>query len=80
MAGRIAQSSTTHPSVMAFVGDGHVRGITQHLDLWDLDHEVIRLSEIRQEDLTAQPEGTTPPGGQPEDAGTTITYTYSINE
>ncbi len=72
MAGRIAQSSTTHPSVMAFVGDGHVRGITQHLDQWGLDHEVIRLSEIRQEDLTKEPaEG---------DAGTKVTISYSFND
>ncbi len=81
MAGRIAQSTTTHPNVIAFVGDGHVRGITQHLDHWGLPHEVIRLSEIRDEDIVGVPAGKEPPEEtSDEDAGTTVTFSYSFNE
>jgi pheromone shutdown protein TraB len=80
MAGRIAQSTTTHPMVMAVVGDGHVKGIIQHLDQWGLPHEVIRLAEMREEDPDRSPEAPPPAGTADEDAGTSVTYTYSFND
>ena len=80
MAGRIAQSSTTHPSVMAFVGDGHVRGITQHLDQLGLPHEVIRLSEIREGEPVPGPEIIPSTEEGPGDEGPIVTYTYSFNK
>jgi len=82
MAGRIAQSIQTHPQVMAVVGDGHVRGITAHLDQWGLEHEVIRLAEIREDDLVMGPEEAPPTeGGEDveEDDGPAVKYTYSFN-
>ncbi len=82
MAWRIAQSIQTHPQVMAVVGDGHVRGITAHLDELGLEHEVIRLAEIR-EDAPVMGSEEAPPteGGEDveEDAGPTVKYTYSFN-
>lgn len=80
MAGRIAQSTTTHPSVLAFVGDGHVKGITQHLETWGLPHDVIRLSEIREEELDEEPTGEG--SGEPpqEGAGPSVSFTYSVND
>jgi len=77
MAMRIAQSNSTHPYVMAVVGDGHVKGITHHLESWGLPHEVIRLSEMRE---GAPPGEVAEDGGGPRDDGTTVTYTYSFNE
>ncbi len=80
MAWRIAQSTTTHSAVMAVVGDGHVKGITDHLARWGMDHDVIRLSEMREE---AVADGTGPPPpeeGEEGDAGPTVTYTYSFND
>jgi len=79
MAMRIAQSNSTHPYVMAVVGDGHVKGITHHLESWGLPHEVIRLSEMREGSPSEHPdEGVD--GEGPGEAGTTVTYTYSFNK
>jgi pheromone shutdown protein TraB len=80
MAGRIAQTTTTHPSVIAVVGDGHVKGITHYLDQWGLPHEIIRLSEIMDEDSLKDPEERPPEKAPENDAGSTVTYSYSFNE
>ena len=81
MAWRIAQSTTTHGTVMAIVGDGHVMGITDHLVKWGLEHDVIRLSEIREgEDDIETPKEGVPQATKEEDTGTTVSYTYSFND
>ncbi len=80
MAYRIAQSTKTHPAVLAVVGDGHVKGITHHLDQWGLEHEVIRLAEIREEDLGMDIDGKIPTERGLEDSGASVTYSYSLNE
>jgi pheromone shutdown protein TraB len=80
MAGRIAQSTTTHEAVMAVVGDGHVKGITHHLDQWGLEHEVVRLAEIRADGPVGGPGGEVAGDGPSEDDAPTITYTYSFNK
>lgn len=80
MAGRIAQSTATHPNVMAFVGDGHVRGITHHLDRWGLPHEVIRLSEMREGDMPEGPGGEGGGGPAEDDDCPTVTFTYTVSE
>lgn len=86
MAWRIAQSIQTHPQLMAVVGDGHVKGITTHLDEWGLEHEVIRLAEIREEAIEKGPEeapqnvGGGEAEGAEEDVGPEVRYSYSFNE
>jgi pheromone shutdown protein TraB len=80
MAYRIAENNSTHETVMAVVGDGHVKGITHHLDQWGLEHEVVRLAEIREDEVPEQTLHQPPEGKAKEDAGSSVTYTYSFNE
>jgi pheromone shutdown protein TraB len=47
MAGKLAAFNTKIPDIVAVVGDGHVLGISSRLAYLDLEHEVIRLSELR---------------------------------
>jgi len=50
MASKLAAFNTKVTDIVAVVGDGHVIGISDRLSHLDLEHEVIRLSEIRPSD------------------------------
>ena len=67
-------------SLVIDVGDGHVKGITDHLVEWGLAHDVIRLSEIREGESPEEVPEDAPKEGGPEDTGTTVTYSYSFND
>lgn len=47
MAKRLAAFNEKVPDIVAVIGDGHVLGISARLASLDLDHEVVRLSELR---------------------------------
>jgi len=54
MASKLAAFNTKVTDIVAVVGDGHVPGISDRLAYLDLEHEVIRLSELRPFDATNQ--------------------------
>jgi hypothetical protein len=69
-----------HPNIVAVLGDGHIPGISRLLQGFGLEHEVLRLSELRSEDFLKRwqdnrlrPEGGLPPGAS-------VSFTFHLEE
>ena len=66
MSNRLAAFNEKVPDIIAVIGDGHVLGISARLTSLDLDHEIVRLSELRpfdERDTEPDAPSDTPPGG-----------------
>jgi pheromone shutdown protein TraB len=49
MTERIVHLHQRFPNVVAILGDGHIKGIAGRLATKDIEHEVLRLSDLRSE-------------------------------
>ena len=79
MSRQIQSRTADYADIVVVIGDGHIKGISQNLDGMGLDHEVVRLSEIRHGPAGDPPNegpegGASTPSGEPE-----VTYSFTIN-
>jgi pheromone shutdown protein TraB len=80
MAGQLRALQAVHPNIVAVLGDGHIPGISKLLQGFGLEHEVLRLSELRSEaflkrwqDNRLRPEGALPPGAS-------VSFSFHVDE
>jgi len=80
MAGQLRALQGVHPDIVAVMGDGHIPGISRLLRGYGLDHEVIRLSELRSEDFLKkwQDNRLRPEGDLPQ--GASVSFAFHVDE
>lgn len=79
MSRQIQSRTEEYADIVVVIGDGHIRGISQNLEGMGLDHEVVRLSEMRHQPPldtpnAGPPEGATSPSEEPD-----VTYSFTVN-
>jgi pheromone shutdown protein TraB len=80
MAGQLKLLHDIHPNIVAVLGDGHIQGISRLLGEMSLEHEVLRLSEIRSEEFVKRwqdnrlrPDSELPPGAS-------MSFTFQVDD
>jgi pheromone shutdown protein TraB len=80
MAGQLRALQAVHPNIVVVLGDGHIPGISKLLQGFGLEHEVLRLSELRSgdflkrwQDNRLRPEGALPPGAS-------VSFSFHVDE
>jgi pheromone shutdown protein TraB len=51
MAEQLRRLQAVHPNIVAVLGDGHMQGISLRLKDMAIEHEVVRLSELRSDEF-----------------------------
>jgi pheromone shutdown protein TraB len=80
MATRIKTLQTRYPNMVAVLGDGHIMWISRLLEEHKVDHEVLRLSEIREEGFidNLRASTTRDEKGLPE--GASISFSFQVDK
>jgi len=78
MAEQLRRLHAVHPKIVAVLGDGHIQGISSRLKGMALEHEVLRLSDLRSDDFLKrwQDNRLVPDSGLP--AGASLSFSFNV--
>lgn len=80
MATQIRRLGELHPNLVAVLGDGHILGISQRLTDMDIEHEVLRLSELRSKGFLERWKDNQLRQGEDLPPGATMSFTFQVEE
>ena len=80
MAARIKALETKYPNMVAVLGDGHIMGISKLLDERQVEHEILRLYEIREEGFIDNWKDATLRDGDGLPEGASISFSFNIEK
>ncbi len=80
MAERILQLQQRFPKIVAILGDGHLLGISSRLESRQVDHEVLRLSQLRSEDFMRDWMEHHPRAGEDLPTGASVSFSFEVDD
>jgi pheromone shutdown protein TraB len=80
MAEQLRRLCEQHKAIVAVLGDGHIQGISRRLQDRTVEHEVLRLSELRSDEFMRRWQGDRlPPQGELP-VGASVSFTFHVEE